>query len=67
MYTQQELESRIRELDLEIAQAISSVSTDGTSTSVDLNAKREERDRLQKMQQSRRRKRPTTAGIYLRF
>ena len=45
MYTQEELETKIRTLDSEISAAIESVTTDGTSTKVNLNAKKAERDR----------------------
>lgn len=65
MYTQEELESKIRSLDTEISQAIESVTTDGTSTKVNLNAKKAERDRYLQMLQSQRSKRPATARINL--
>lgn len=63
MYTQEELETKIRALDTEIAQGIKSVTTDGTSTTVDLDAKRSERDRYLQMLQSHRSRRPATARI----
>ena len=65
MYTQEELETKIRSLDTEISQAIESVTTDGTSTKVNLNAKKAERDRYLQMLQSKRSKRPATARINL--
>jgi hypothetical protein len=63
MYTQEELETKIRTLDSEISAAIESVTTDGTSTKVNLNAKKAERDRYLQMLQSQRSKRPPTARI----
>jgi hypothetical protein len=65
MYTQDELETKIRALDTEISQGIKSVTTDGTSTQVDLEAKRKERDRYMQMLQSHRARRPATARINL--
>ena len=65
MYTQDELETKVRALDTEISQGIKSVTTDGTSTTVDLDAKRKERDRYLHMLQSQRSRRPATARINL--
>lgn len=70
MYTQDELETKIRALDTEISQGIKSVTTDGTSTTVDLDAKRKERDRYVKMlpaasAASDKSRRPATARINL--
>lgn len=63
MYTQAELETKIRTLDSEISAGIESVTTDGTSTKVNLNAKKAERDRYLQMLQIQRSKRPATARI----
>lgn len=63
MYTQEELETKIRTLDSEISAGIESVTTDGTSTKVNLNAKKAERDRYLQMLQIQRSKRPATARI----
>ncbi|MDA7492685.1 hypothetical protein N8510_01170 [bacterium] len=65
MYTQHELETKVRALDTEISQGIKSVTTDGTSTTVDLDAKRKERDRYLQMLQSQKSRRPATARINL--
>ncbi|MCP4784080.1 MAG: hypothetical protein GY878_11050 [Fuerstiella sp.] len=65
MYTQDELETKVRALDTEISQGIKSVTTDGTSTTVDLDAKRKERDRYLQMLQSHKSRRPATARINL--
>jgi hypothetical protein len=63
MYTQEELETKIRTLDSEISAGIESVTTDGTSTKVNLATKKAERDRYLQMLQSQRSKRPATARI----
>lgn len=65
MATQAEINARIAKLETELDAAIRSVTTDGTSTSVDLQAKREQLDRLKRQSLSGKMRRPTSAGVNL--
>jgi len=65
MYTQQDIESKIKAIDLKIESGVTSTSVDGTTVSISIAELRQERDRLNTMLDQYRKRRPTTATIYL--
>lgn len=65
IYTQAEIEAKVRAINLKIESGVRQVSVDGTVTVVDLNALRQERAFLMQQMQTTRTKRPTSARINL--
>ena len=63
MYSQSDLESRIKTLDAEIAEGITTVNVDGTLTTVSMAEKRMERDRLLGMLTAQNKRRPAVGSI----
>ena len=63
MYSQKELQEKIKRLDETIESGVQTVTVDATSTTVNLVELRTERDRLMKLYAAGRR--PTTATIHL--
>lgn len=65
MYTQQDLKAKIVAIDAKIESGVTSTSVDGTTVAISIAELRQERDRLNTMLDQYRKRRPTTATIYL--
>jgi hypothetical protein len=65
MYTQQNIQEKITAIDSKIESGVTSTSVDGTTVQISIAELRMERDRLQTMLDQYRKRRPTTATIYL--
>jgi len=65
MYTQQDLQTKILAIDEKIESGVTSTSVDGTTVAISIAELRTERDRLNTMLDQYRKRRPTTATIYL--
>ena len=65
MATQAEIQCRLDTIDAQLRSGVQFVSTDGTSTTVNLAELRMERDRLQKTLTTYKASRPVTARIDL--
>jgi hypothetical protein len=65
MATQYEIKTRIAEIDAKLLAGVQSVTTDGTSTTLNLSELRKERSELEKHLQSTRRRKPASARIDL--
>lgn len=65
LYTQTELETQIKALDATIRSGVRTVTVDGTSTTIDLDAMKDERARLSRQLIELRRRRPPAARIVL--
>jgi len=65
MYTAKELQTKIQALDAKIESGVTTTSVDGTTVSISIAELRQERDRLISMSDQYRKRRPTSASIYL--
>lgn len=65
MYTAKELQTKIKALDAKIESGVTTTSVDGTTVSISIAELRQERDRLISMSDQYRKRRPTSASIYL--
>lgn len=65
MESQNQLEAKLAKIEARIQSGIKSVTTDGTSTNVDLAALKEEATRLRRRLNSRKARRPVASRIDL--
>ena len=65
MYTSKEIRTKIEALDAKIESGVTTTSVDGTTVTVSISELRQERDRLVSMSDQYRKRRPTSASIYL--
>lgn len=63
MATNQELRQRVADIDATIASGARTVTVDGVTVSIDLEALRKERQRIEKQLPETRRKRPRVYGF----
>jgi len=65
MYTAKEIQTKIKALDAKIESGVTTTSVDGTTVTISIAELRQERDRLVSMSDQYRKRRPTSASIYL--
>jgi len=65
MYTANEIRQKIEGLDAKIESGVTTTSVDGTTVTISIAELRQERDRLISMSDQYRKRRPTSASIYL--
>jgi len=65
MYSEENLKAKITAIDIKIESGVTSTSVDGTTVTISIAELRKERDRLRTMLDQYRKRRPTTATIYL--
>lgn len=65
MYTSQEIRTKVEALNAKIESGVTTTSVDGTTVTISIAELRQERDRLLSMSDQYRKRRPTSASIYL--
>lgn len=65
MYTSQEIRTKVEALNAKIESGVTTTSVDGTTVTISISELRQERDRLLSMSDQYRKRRPTSASIYL--